>query len=314
MIKTLAPIILFTYNRPRHTDKTLSALASNKLSSESILYIYSDAPRSDADNKKQLEVREVIDKYRKSFKELNVISSPKNKGLSKSVIEGVTEICREHGRAIVLEDDVVTNPNFLDYMNKCLDKYESCTKVMAISGYIHASPISHGDDVLFLPYISSWGWGTWKRAWDLFDESQEYFDNLRGKKDLIYKFNLNGKYPFYEMLEKKYNGKIDSWAISWYANLYFNNGLSIFPRSSLTINIGLDGTGENCKVRSVNQSPLHNNSKDFYLPEVVEISDEFETIINSFPQPSVNLIATFNYINSKIKKLLGGWGKFTHFN
>jgi GT2 family glycosyltransferase len=86
-----APIVLFVYNRPIHTKKTVQALKVNKLASKSILYIYSDYPKKEEHIKDVKEVREYIHTI-KGFKEIHIIERKQNYGLAKSIIEGLTEV------------------------------------------------------------------------------------------------------------------------------------------------------------------------------------------------------------------------------
>ncbi len=111
-----APIVLFTYNRPWHTRQTVEALKKNEFSQESELFIFSDGWKSDEDKPKVLEVR----KYLKSidgFKKINIIERDRNWGLANNIIDGVTKIVNEYGKVIVLEDDLITSPYFLKFMN-----------------------------------------------------------------------------------------------------------------------------------------------------------------------------------------------------
>lgn len=300
-MEKLAPVILFTYNRPIHTEKTLKALATNSLALETELFIYSDGAKELADEEQVLATRKISEKYMNSFKQIHIVNAKINKGLAESIKQGVTEICSKYGEVIVLEDDIVTSHNFLRFMNDCLRKYEFQNKVMAISGYMYKVKLDCEDDVILLPFISSWGWATWKRAWDLNKESPNFLNKLNGNKNLIYKFNLNGTYPYFEMLRKKNMGSVNSWAIDWYSTVFFNNGLSAFPRESLVVNIGFDGTGENCKARSIKQSVPSGIFMAEKFPDTIETSTCFEHIIQNLPKASINLISIFN----NIKKRLG---------
>src|SRR4051812_3548315 len=98
----LAPIVLFVYNRPDHTIKTIKNLQKNLLAKESNLYIFSDAPKSDFQIESVAKVREII-KDIDGFKNVNLILGETNKGLAKSVIYGVTDIINKYGKVIVLE-------------------------------------------------------------------------------------------------------------------------------------------------------------------------------------------------------------------
>lgn len=250
-----APVILFVYNRPWHTEQTLTALSKNDLASDSVLYIYADGPKENA-SKEQLEkikkVRELI-KSKQWCKEVNIVESEKNKGLANSIIDGVTEIINKYGKIIVLEDDIFTSIGFLKFMNDVLELYENEEKLGGVTGF---SFIESKENIYFLRQCGSWGWGTWKRVWG---EVNFDIDSLIGSFNndkLIKKFNADNSYPFYDMLIAQKEGRVDSWAIRFYASLFLLNKFFLYPHSTMVYNIGTDeGThykgGEKADIESI---------------------------------------------------------------
>ena len=244
----LAPIVLFVYNRPWHTEQTLNALMKNELANESVLYIYADGPK---DNEKEKnfgdikKVRELI-KSKKWCKEIHIIESKVNKGLSNSIIEGVTQIVNKFKKIIVLEDDIVTSKSFLKYMNTNLDYYKKEPNVYGISGYKYPSK-KIKKTTYFLPIGSSWGWATWKNKWVKINFNSGELLEIIKKKKLQKVINFGG-YKFFEMLEAKEKGTVDSWAICFYASFFLNKGLFLFPNVSLVQNVGFDNTGIHCNA------------------------------------------------------------------
>ena len=117
-----APIALFVYNRPDHTQQTIVSLQKNTLAKNSNLYIFSDGPKTEKDIPKVNEVRQFL-KNINGFKSVTVIERKSNWGLAKSIIEGVSEIINLYERVIVLEDDIVTSNTFLSFMNGALNFY-----------------------------------------------------------------------------------------------------------------------------------------------------------------------------------------------
>lgn len=255
---SLAPIVLFVYNRPAHTQKTIEALLQNDLAAGSDLYIYADGAKNDAAVKGVQEVRTYIRSI-KGFNSLHIIESDKNRGLAESVIRGVTEVVNKHGSVIVMEDDLVTSPYFLTYMNKCLNLYEHDDQVISIHAYTY--PIKLNDvETFFLKGADCWGWATWKRGWDLFEKNgQKLLDQIKAQ-NLSSEFNFNNSYPYTQMLQKQINGENDSWAIRWYASAFLKNCYTLYPAKSLVRNIGLDSSG------------THSDSTGHYNDEV--LSDE----------------------------------------
>ena len=165
-----APIVLFVYNRPWHTKQTIDALKNNYLANESELYIYSDAPKHSQDISSVQEVRNYI-KSINGFKNIKIIYRKRNYGLADSIIDGVTEIVNKYGKIIVLEDDIVTSPHFLQFINDALIYYEEVNEVWHISGWNYPiQPINLHDTFLWR-VMNCWGWATWANRWQYFEKN-----------------------------------------------------------------------------------------------------------------------------------------------
>jgi hypothetical protein len=236
----LAPIVLFVYNRPEHARRTVEALKNNTLAQESDLIVYSDAPRVQTHVRRVSEVRNYVRQI-EGFKSVSVIERKTNLGLARSVIDGVTEIVEKYGRVIVLEDDMVTSRYFLTYMNDALEYYENEDSVISIHGYCY--PIDGLPETFFLKVADCWGWGTWKRGWDLFESDGCKLLEQLEQKELLNRFDLFGAYDYSKMLRDQIEGKNSSWAIRWYASALLADKLTLYPAQSLVSNIGSDGSG-----------------------------------------------------------------------
>jgi hypothetical protein len=237
----VAPIALFVYNRPWHTRQTVEALLNNELAPDSDLIVFSDAARDSAAEAAVREVRNFIESVA-GFRSLRIIARASNLGLAGSIIEGVTSVCNEYGRIVVVEDDLVTAPSFLSFMNQSLRLYESDAVVGSIHGYWY--PIDRQlPETFFLRGASCWGWATWSRAWRLFEsDGSKLLAELR-RRNLADLFDLDGSIPYTRMLTNQIVGKVDSWAIRWHAAMFLAGRLQLSPRKSLVRNIGFDGTG-----------------------------------------------------------------------
>jgi len=195
-----APIALFVYKRLNHTKRTLKALQKNTLAQESELFVYSDGWKNEEDREKVEEIRNYL-KTISGFKHLEIIKKEKNEGLANSIIAGVTDIVNKYGKVIVLEDDLVSSPYFLQFMNDALNLYENEERVASVHGYVY--PIKGTlPDTFFLKHTSSWGWGTWKRAWELFEPDGKKLMQILEQKKLINELNINGTYNFVGMLRR----------------------------------------------------------------------------------------------------------------
>lgn len=245
---------MFVYNRPSHTLQTLQALAQNELAKDSLLYIYADGPKENADEndlRQILETRQCI-RQEKWCKDLVIIESEKNKGLATSIIEGVTEVVNKHGKIIVLEDDIVTSRGFLKFMNDALDVYVNEEKVWHVSGYWYPVKGSYRlPKTFFFNAATCWGWATWERAWaNLIIDPKEIQKKVLERKNGLYHFDLENGYPFSNQLQMNINGAINTWAVKWYGTMFINNAFSLHPNQSLTNNIGFDASGSNCEESS----------------------------------------------------------------
>lgn len=251
-MKNPAPIALFVYKRPRHTLQTLEALMANYGAEQSHLYIFSDGPRhgADAETLENIHAVRSVIRRKQWCRSVTIIESDINKGLSGSIISGTTELVETFGKVIVIEDDLVTSPYFLSYMNDALDRYAESEKVMQISGYQFPIRITGACDALFLPLTTSWGWAVWQRSWKYFDPEAKGYKMLLSDATLKERFNLDGAYDYAQMLTMQMQGKVDSWAIRWYLTVFLRDGLVLYPQKSLVTNIGFDNSGENCSISS----------------------------------------------------------------
>ena len=239
-----APITLFTCARPDHTQRTVEALLRNPGVNEHHLIVYSDAPRTPDKAQSVAAVREYLQTIT-GFRSVTIYPRPHNYGLAKSIIEGVTEVLSRYERIIVLEDDMVTSPHFLSYMNEALDRFADDDRVISVHGYVF--PIQQAlPEAFFLRGADCWGWATWRRGWALFNlDGQALMDELK-HGDLLKAFDFNGAYGYSQMLESQIKGANDSWAIRWYASAFLADKLTLYPGRSLVHNIGNDGNGTHC--------------------------------------------------------------------
>ncbi|EJQ64902.1 glycosyltransferase [Bacillus mycoides] len=279
----LAPVIIFVYNRPEHTIQTIEALSKNELARESNVFIFSDAAKNEESVEKVKVVRDYIDSVeeKKYFKSFTITKSEANKGLAKSVIHGVSEIIGKYGKVIVLEDDLITAPDFLTYMNDALDYYCNLDKVWSISGYNIpiAFPKDYKSEIYYSYRGCSWGWATWKNRWDQVDWDVKDYAEFKSSRHLKNRFNRGGR-DMANMLDSQMEGIIDSWAIRWCYTQSKRNLLTVYPVKSRVKNIGLDGSGTHSGITS------HYN---------VEIDKNFTKC--SFDDPDLNREILKNFQN-----------------
>ncbi|MEK6927626.1 MAG: glycosyltransferase family 2 protein [Nanoarchaeota archaeon] len=295
----LSPIVLFVYNRPWHTRQTVEALQKNPLAKESELFIFSDGPKDEISINKVLEVRQYL-KTISGFMTVTIMERKENIGLARSITEGVTEIVNRFGKIIVLEDDIVTSPFFLEYMNEALEMYQNDEKVISIHGYIF--PVKKLlPEIFMLKNPSCWGWATWKRGWKLFESDGKKLITELEQRKLTKKFDFDGSFPYTNMLRRQIAGISNSWAVRWYASAFLKDKLTLYPGKSLVINIGQDGSGTHCGSQNLYKTQLTTekiNVKRLSLEENLEVRKIITQYFKSI-KPSI-----FDRIMMKLKSYI----------
>ena len=240
-----APLILFVYKRLDILKLTIENLQQNALSKDSELFIYSDAAKNKVDELQINLVREYLTTIT-GFKSIVIIEAQHNMGLAKSIIAGVSDVLKTYDRAIVLEDDILSTPNFLQYMNDALTFYENEKRVFSICAYSNNLNIrpDYPYDVYFTKRGSSWGWATWKDRWLPIDWDVNDYGEFSKSFSKKMKFNAMGS-DLSAMLKKRMEGRIDSWAIRWCYHQFKYNLFSVFPVKSKVHNIGFDANATN---------------------------------------------------------------------
>ncbi len=281
----LAPIVIFVYNRPWHTQQTVESLQKSDLANESELFIYSDAPKNEQAIENVAEVREYI-KTIDGFKKVTIIERDKNWGLADSIIDGVTKTVNEYSRVIVLEDDLVTSPYFLWFMNKGLEFYHDNYEIMSISGYTLPPacmkfPKNFTDDIYLNYRNSSWGWATWADRWDLVDWEIKDFHQFINDTEQKKLFNRGGD-DLTDMLISQMEGRIDSWAIRFSYAHFKQRMYSICPHYSYVNNIGHDGTGTHCGETHIFENDLSKTKRNCNFIQNIQLNKSVMLEFNKF--------------------------------
>lgn len=244
-----APLILFVYNRADHTEKCLASVAQCDLASETELFIFSDGPKSERDRAAVGQVRETVRRFMEDapFLSVTLREADGNRGLANSVIAGVSEVILRDGRAIVLEDDLLCARDFLSFMNDALNFYEKNPAIWSISGFSFPNRCMRAlerypHDVYTTYRGWSWGWATWLDRWQGVDWSVSDYDALCKSKRLQARFSRSGP-DLNVMLAEQMAGRVDSWFVRWCYQQNKNDQLTVYPKNTRILNIGLDGSG-----------------------------------------------------------------------
>jgi len=292
-------VALFVYKRPEHTRKVLEGLKRNSLKK---LYIFADGPKRGDDLKLLKEVNRTIKSI--DWCETEIYQNEVNRGLAESEIFGINYILERHERIILLEDDCVPSKDFIDFMEQCLDQYDSEEKVMNVTGY--TCPIRFPKDYLYDIYFTyrSWSHGQaiWRRSWRFFERCPIAFEKIIEAKNVRRKLDRAGR-DIYFMLKQQLEGKLDSIGVWWTWSVIKNNGVCVNPVVSRIQNIGYDGTGIHCgKTDKYQVAWQEENSKNGCLrfPPRLEVHPLINRCLNTFVHGSLRERA-----KNKIKRILG---------
>lgn len=300
------PVALFTYKRPFHTKATLDALAKNKLADQTSLYIFCDEAKSSFDKEDVIKVRRIAHEV-SGFASVRVFERNQNLGLANSIITGVTEVLSYHDRIIVLEDDLVTTPNFLTYMNYALENYKNDPRVFSVTGFVFANeymkiPADYPYDTFVGYRCASWSWGTWADRWSRISWEMDYFESFKNNPIEQQMFNRSGQ-DMTTLLTLQYHKKIDSWAIRFCYAHHKYKMWCIYPIKSLVKNIGLDYSGTHSRPEPRYTHKYLDNS---WLPRVFcptesddqRITANFRAIFDPPPIPRLSKIKDFLWIKT----------------
>lgn len=298
-MKSLAPVAIFVYNRLSNTREVIDALKKNDLAQETEIFIYSDAPKSERSAKDVRKVREYIQTIT-GFKTVTIIERKENFYIEKNITEGVTELVNKYGKIIVLEDDGVTAPNFLTFMNEALNFYEKYEDVMHIATFTFIKMPDNYNRTLLWHYSENTGggWGTWKRAWDTFKWFQSENEGLEGlTQEHKNKLELDGAFRCLNNLKLH----PIPWDICWYIAITKNHGLAVNSPRSLIKNNGLsNGTHFTLLNKLLGKSPFEVNLADptqmIIFEDKIEENAEAIRLLKSF---------YFRLANRKRDRILG---------
>ena len=277
---TLSPIVLFVYNRLWHTKQTIEALQKNTLAQESELFIYSDAPIENTSREQVQEVRDYLSEVT-GFKKVTIIERDSNWGLARSIIDGVSSVVNHYGKIIVLEDDMVTSPFFLQFMNEALTHYQSTKAVWHVSGWAYPFQESDHDATYLWRFMNCWGWATWSDRWQYFEKDSEQLTTNFSNAE-IKRFNLDGKSNFWQQVIDNHSTKLNTWAIFWYATIFQHNGLCLNPKVSYLENIGCDESGQHCSTTHQTTGELLNNTATSHFSELMIEDKAMRTKIQDY--------------------------------
>jgi FkbM family methyltransferase len=236
-----APVALFAYRRPAHLAQTLKSLRANPECSSTELFVFSDGAKSLADATAVEAVRGTLHRV-EGFADVQIVCREVNFGLARNITEGVASVLTRRDNIIVLEDDIVVSPFFLQFMNDALAAYRDVSRVGSISGYCY--PVTHPlPETYFIRGADCWSWATWRDRWRYFNPNSKALVANLESRGLVHSFDMDSTFDYFKMLKDHSAGKNDSWAVRWHASCFLNDLLILYPGRALARNIGYDLTG-----------------------------------------------------------------------
>lgn len=247
-----APIALSTYKRPGHLARTVAALQLNELARESDLYVFSDAP-AQGDEQAVAKVREFASEIT-GFRSVQLVLRSVN-GRIENNRGGIRQLLDAHGRCIFLEEDVEVAPGFLSFMNEGLDYFEDKKDTFAICGY--TPPVEFGDKYSLNSYLcsrfSAWGFGIWSDRYEKIEFGKIAADSLNFRQ--LRRLHTAGT-DLVGMVKLMTQGELEALDVRINYTMAAIKSHVVCPTTSLTFNIGHDGTGVHCVATNHFDTPL----------------------------------------------------------
>lgn len=271
-----APVLLFAFKRPAELKATLQALQANYLAPESDLYVFVDAPKRAEDEEKVAQVRAILDAAT-GFRSIHRDYAPANIGCADSIIRGVTLVLAQYPSAIIVEDDLITAPNFLDYMNQALRHYADTRRVYSVAGYTlpFPRPAGYWHDAYFVPRHSPWGWATWADRWQSVDWDVADYSAFEANKWQQKEF-MRGGSDLVGMLRTQMEGRSDAWDIRFCYNRFKADGLTVYPIISKVDNIGFGKEATHTDIYNRYKTQLDMGvQRQFDFPALVRPTPEY---------------------------------------
>jgi hypothetical protein len=234
------PVVLIIFRRPEKTQKILNIIREIQPKQ---LFVIADAPRShklgEAEkSEKTRAVIETIDWDCQVYKNY----SEQNLGSSKRIPTGLNWVFSQVEEAIILEDDCLPEKTFFSFCEELLEHYRHDQRVMTISGNnFQFGRQTTSDSYYFSRYSHSWGWATWRRAWQYFDMNMTHWPRVKEQQLLNFILEDRRTRQYWEnIFQGVFDNQIVAWDYRWTFACWLQNALTILPSRNLVSNIGFD--------------------------------------------------------------------------
>jgi hypothetical protein len=233
-----APVLCLAFNRPDLFAEVIGAIRER---GPRELYVSIDGPRAghSDDVARCDEVREVVKRIDWAT-EINLKAEEQNLGCGPAVSSAISWALSKTPEIIILEDDCLPDPSFLEFCDELLARYREDERVMQICGTNWgAAPARFaGYSYAFTSFAPVWGWATWRRAWSLYDYELESWPRVKatGLAD-----GMPVSRRFRRLLHRDWDrvrAGPGTWDYQWQYSLFRHHGLSACPERNLVKNIG----------------------------------------------------------------------------
>lgn len=253
-----APVIIPTLNRKEHLQRCITSLQNNSWAKYTTLVIGVDYPPAE---KYRLGYEAVCDYLREEitgFAHVKVIYHQENLGPYENMIYLKKYIGELSDRYIFTEDDNEMSPDFIEYIDKGLDKFEEDDTIIAICSTGAENEIETEDENVVLTHnYSAHGYGTWTAKEKIYSDkiNREYFEMISkdlGKLWSLYRYSPSLVFACQSVIfrkEKLYqlpDGSVPVLDMTIKIYSVLENKYVVCPCIRKSRNWGYDGSGVNC--------------------------------------------------------------------
>ena len=236
----MTSVVMIAFNRPDMVRRMLSSYVEADGAATRDVVMFIDGPRDESDRIKCEAVATVADEFKRRLPRLRAIRRPRNLGCRASVVDAVTTVMKDYGRAIVIEDDVLISKTFLRYMDDALEFYKDDKRIWCINGFRNLGvklPKDYVHDIYLDQRNWSWGWGGWYDRWSQVDFDMKFWPGCHESPTEIARLDACG-IELWKMAEDVYAGRLNTWDIQCTVHIVLNGLYTIEPRRLLSKSIG----------------------------------------------------------------------------
>lgn len=231
----VAVLILF-FNRPEQLEKVFQEVQKARPAQ---LFLYQDGPRNEKDLPGIMACREVVSHIDWEC-EVHHLYQEKNYGCDPSEFMAQKWAFSQVDKCVVLEDDDVPSVSFFQFCKEMLDRYEHDTRISMIAGF-NCEEVTEdvSEDYFFTRTFSIWGWASWRRVVDQWDEHYTFLDDARAVQRIEGMIETNRfRNDFLEMCRSHRSQHKAFYETIFQAAIYLNSGLCIMPTRNMVNNLG----------------------------------------------------------------------------